>query len=496
MEFVTIVLGFFLLFALIQATFSVLGLGRPKNLPPGPTPFPIIGNLHLLGDHPNQSLAKLAKIHGPIMFLKLGRINTLVISSAAAAKEVLQKQDLAFSSRQILDSLHAHNHAQNSTFSLPVGAQWRTLRRILNNNIFSGDSLDASQHLRNQKVQELVAYCRKASECNETVDIGRAAYRTSLNIASNTIFSKDLTDPFEDSGQEFKELIGNIMMEAVKPNLVDVFPVLKKIDPQRIRSRLSHHLGKVLEIFEELIKERLVMKKRLKQDDDFLDKCLKISQENPDEISRQHITSMFLDLFLAGTDTISSSLEWALTELIRNPCSMAKAKEELETTIGKGKILEEVDLMRLPYLRGIAKETLRIHPPAPFLVPRKLETQVKLYGYTIPKGTQVLVNAWAIGRDPTTWEDSLEFKPERFLTSGIDIQGHDFELIPFGAGRRICPGLPLAIRMIPLMLGSLLNNFDWNLDNGIRPGNMDMTEKFGLTLQKANPLCVVPKPLH
>ncbi|KVE69748.1 cytochrome P450, partial [Cynara cardunculus var. scolymus] len=248
---------------------------RPKNLPPGPTPFPIIGNLHLLGDHPNQSLAKLAKIHGPIMFLKLGRINTLVISSAAAAKEVLQKQDLAFSTRHIPDALHAHDHSINSSAWMPVGAQWRTLRRILNNNIVSGDALNANQHLRNQKVQQLIAYCRKASQCNESVDIGRAAFRTSLNLLSNTVFSKDLIDPFEDSGKEFKEVFGNIMIEAAKPNLVDFFPVFKKMDPQGIRRRMSGHFGKVFEMIEEMMKERLVMK-RWKQEDDVLDRCLKI----------------------------------------------------------------------------------------------------------------------------------------------------------------------------------------------------------------------------
>ncbi|KAI3665730.1 hypothetical protein L6452_44360 [Arctium lappa] len=499
MEFVTILLGFFLLYALIQATFSVFAIGRPKTLPPGPTPFPIIGNLHLLGDQPHQSLANLAKTHGPIMFLKLGHINTLVISSAAAAKQVLRKQDLSFSTtRHIPDALHAHHHSINSSVWMPIGAQWRTLRKILNNNIFSGDSLDANQHLRNKKVEELVAYCQEASRRGEPVDIGRAGFRTSLNLLSNTVFSKDLTDPFEDSGREFKEVFGKIMVEAGKPNLVDFFPVLKKMDPQGIRRRMSDHFGKVLEMFEVLIEERLVMKKRLKKDDDFddvLDRCLRICEEIPDEVNRSHIMSLFLDVFVAGTDTTSNTLEWAMTEVLLKPNIMAKAKEELEAVIGKGKIVEENDLSRLPYLSCIVKETLRLHAPIPFLIPRKVVNEVKLNEYIVPKGTQVLVNAWAIGRDPSIWEDSLEFKPERFQTSRLDVQGQDFELIPFGAGRRICPGLPLAIRMIPMMLGSLLNNFDWSLNTGIKHEELDMAERFGITLQKLNPLCVIPMPL-
>ncbi|XP_024974215.1 7-ethoxycoumarin O-deethylase-like [Cynara cardunculus var. scolymus] len=494
MEFVVIVLGLCLSCALIQATFSVFRVGKPKNLPPGPTPLPIIGSLHLLGDQPHQSLANLAKTHGPIMFLKLGRITTLVISSAAAAKQVLQKQDLAFSNRHIPDALTAHNHSHDSVVWLPVGTRWRTLRKIFNSNIFSTNSLDANQHLRSQKVQELVAYCRRASQCNDPVDIGRAAFRTTLNLLSNTIFSKDLTDPYEDSGKEFRELIGNVMVEAGKPNLVDFFPVLKKIDPQGIRRRMTRHFGKLLQIFEELIQERLALKS-LKHDD-VLDVCLKINRDNPDEIDQTHLKGMFLDLFVAGTDTTSNSLEWAMTEVLRNPHTMTKAKEELEQVIGKGKIIEEADIMRLPYLSCIVKETLRIHPPVPFLIPRKIEHEVELNGYTVPRDTQVLVNVWAIGRDPTLWEDALDFKPERFMTSGCDVRGQHFELLPFGAGRRICPGLPLAVRMLPVMLGSLLNNFDWSLDAGISPKELDMTEKFGIALQKADPLCAVPKLLN
>ena len=183
-----------------------------------------------------------------------------------------------------------------------------------------------------------------------------------------------------------------------------------------------------------------------------------------------------------------------MTEVLRKPYIMTKVKEELENVIGKGKIVEEKDLSELPYLKCIVKETLRIHPPFPLLIPRKVDKQVKLNGHTIPKGTQVLINVWAIGRDPDIWEDSLDFRPERFMNSGIDVQGKYFELIPFGAGRRICSGLPLAMRMIPMMLGSLLNTFDWNLVDESSE-DLDMNERFGISLQKATPLRIVPVPL-
>ncbi|KAL2552082.1 Cytochrome [Forsythia ovata] len=412
------------------------------------------------------------------------------------AKEVLQKQDLAFSSKHVPNAIHAHNHFQYSVVYLPAASKWRSLRKVLNSNIFSGNRLDANQYLRVRKVQELIAYCRKSSQAGETVDVGRAAFRTSLNLLSNTIFSKDLTDPFSDSAKEFKDLVWNIMVEAGKPNLVDFFPVLRKIDPQGIQRRMTIYLEKMISIFDGLINKRLHRRKSLKSgNSDVLDVLLDTSEENPEEIDRVHIKHLCLDLFVAGTDTTSSTLEWAMAETLRNPETMKKAKAELAEVIGKGKVLEEADISRLPYLRCMVKETLRIHPSVPFLIPRRVEQEVEVSGYTVPTNSQVLVNAWAIGRDPTLWEKPLEFKPERFMESEMDVRGRDFELIPFGAGRRICPGLPLAIRMVPVILGSLLNSFDWKLEGGIAPKELDMEEKFGITLQKAHPLRAVPTPL-
>ena len=177
-----------------------------------------------------------------------------------------------------------------------------------------------------------------------------------------------------------------------------------------------------------------------------------------------------------------------MAELLHNPEALLKAKLELEQTVGKCKPIEESDITRLPYLQAVVKETLRLHPAVPLLLPRKATKDVAIAGFTVPKGAQVFVNVWAIGRDESTWDKPHSFMPERFLGLDVDFKGRNFELIPFGAGRRICPGLPLAIRMLHIMLGSLINSFDWKLENE----NMDMEEKFGLTVQKAQPLHVVP----
>lgn len=182
-----------------------------------------------------------------------------------------------------------------------------------------------------------------------------------------------------------------------------------------------------------------------------------------------------------------------MTELLRNPEVILKAKKELEQSIGCSvPVLEESDISKLPYLQAIIKETFRMHPPVPFLLPRKAARDVDIGGYTIPKDAQVFVNVWSIGRDSTLWKNPTMFSPERFLGSNIDVKGQNFELAPFGAGRRICPGLLLANRMLLLMLGSLINSFDWKLADEMKPEDMDMDDKFGITLQKAQPLRVIP----
>ena len=181
-----------------------------------------------------------------------------------------------------------------------------------------------------------------------------------------------------------------------------------------------------------------------------------------------------------------------MTELIRNPRVMKKAKQELSEAIEAGRNIEEKDMSKLPYLRAIMKETMRLHPTAPFLLPHRCEAEAQVCGYTIPKGTQVIVNYWAIAHDEKHWENPKEFEPERFLRAEFDFRGTNFSYIPFGSGRRICPGMSLGIRMMYLILGSLVHRFDWKLPNGMEGKDLDVEDMFGADLQKAKPLMAVP----
>jgi len=188
-------------------------------------------------------------------------------------------------------------------------------------------------------------------------------------------------------------------------------------------------------------------------------------------------------------------VEWAMTELLQNPVSMSKVCDELARVIGSRKNIEESQIGQLPYLQAVVKETFRLHPPVPFLIPRQGEVATKVIDYTIPKGARLLINIWAMGRDANVWPEPDKFMPERFLEKMVDLKGGDFNLIPFGAGRRICPGMPLAIRMVHLVLGSLLNQFKWRLPVEVERNGVDMAEKFGVTLIKAVPLCAIATPI-
>ncbi|XP_050226889.1 geraniol 8-hydroxylase-like [Mercurialis annua] len=492
MEFLTASLLCFFLFLL---TLFVTGTrpDRSRKLPSGPTPLPVIGNLLDLGDKPHKSLAKLAYIHGPIMSLKLGQITTIVISSETFSKEILQTHDVHLADRTIVDAVHACDHHEAGLPWLPIGPLWRKQRKICNSFIFSSQKLDANQNLRSKKIQELIADVQQCCSSGKAINIGEEAFKTTLNALSNTILSLDLTDSSSEKVREFKEVVRCIMDEAGKPNLSDYFPLLKKIDPQGVRRRMTIYFGKILGLIDGLIDERLKLRKNegYVPANDTLDTLLDLNED--DGIDGNCIKHLFLVLFVAGTDTTSSTLEWAMAELLRNPMTLSKAQAELEQTIGRGKLLQESHINDLPYLKAIVKETLRLHPAVPLLLPRKARSDVETTnGFTIPKDAQILVNVWAIGRDPNLWEDSETFRPERFLKSDIDVQGRNFELVPFGAGRRICPGLPLAMRMLYLMLGSLINCFDWKLEDGVELESMDMEDKFGLSLQKAKPLRAIP----
>ncbi|KAL6841158.1 hypothetical protein ACP4OV_029127 [Aristida adscensionis] len=487
-----------LIVSLLAAAY-LLANTRRRGLPPGPRPLPLIGSLHLLGDQPHRSLAGLAKAHGALMSLRLGAVTTVVVSSPAAARLFLHRHDAAFAARSVPDAV-GELHGRSSAVWLPVSPRWRALRKVMAAELFAPHRLDALQGLRRGKVRELAGHVGRLAAAGAAVDVGRVAFATMLNLLSRTIFSRDLTD-LDDQGEskEFQHVVAEIMEDAGSPNLSDFFPALAAADLQGRRRKVARLFARLHCVFDAEVDRRLRDRDAGEpRKDDFLDLLLDAAAgggHGAAELDRDTLRSLFTDLFVAGSDTSSSTLEWAMAELLRSPSSMAKACDELAKVTGSRRNIEESEIGKLPYLQAVIKETFRLHPPAPLLLPRKAETTMEIMGYRIPKGARVLVNVWAMGRDPDVWSEPEKFIPERFLAKTVDFKGGDFELIPFGAGRRMCPGMPLAIRMVHLVLGSLLNQFKWSLPAEVERNGIDMAEKFGVTLIKAQPLLAMATPV-
>ncbi|CAA7050733.1 unnamed protein product [Microthlaspi erraticum] len=470
------------------------------TLPPGPPRLPIIGNIHLVGKNPHHSFADLSKTYGPVMSLKLGCLNSVVITSPEAAREVLRTHDQILSGRYFNEAVRSINHQDFSIVWLhPSSPRWRLLRKLSVTHLFSPQRIEATKSLRMKKVQELINFMSESSEREEAVDISRASFVTTLNIISNLLFSVDLGNYDSKNSSVFQDIVNGVMASAGAPDLANFYPFLRFLDLQGNGKKFKGCSERLFKAFRGFYDARITENSSRTDDKDvtsrdFLDTLIDLNQGDGDgaEFNIIDIEHFLLDLFTAGTDTNSSTVEWALSELLRNPEKLTKVQDEINQVIGQNGVVQESDISRLPYLQAVVKETFRLHPAAPLLLPRKSETDVEILGYLVPKDTQVLVNVWAIGRDPSVWENPTEFEPERFLGIDIDVKGRDYELTPFGAGRRICPGLPLAVKVVPLMLASLLYSFDWKLPDGVVSEDLDMEETFGVTLHKTNPLHAVP----
>ncbi|KAG5244828.1 cytochrome P450 [Salix suchowensis] len=475
------------------------------QLPPGPRPLPVAGNIFQLGWAPHESFTNLARVHGPIMTIWLGSMCNVVVSSSEAAREMFKNHDAVLAGRKIYEAMKGDFGNEGSIITAQYGPHWRMLRRLCTTEFFVTSRLDAMQGARARCVDGMLQYIEYGSaNGTKAIDIGRYIFLMSFNLIGNLMFSKDLLDPKSEKGAEFFRHAGKVMEMAGKPNMADFFPILRWLDPQGIRRKTQFHVAKAFEIAGGFIKERTdqSMQNEISADHDqrkdYLDVLLEFrgdGVEEPTRFSSTTINVIVFEMFTAGTDTTTSTLEWAMAELLRNPKVLKKVQTELRTTIGSGKKLGDKDIENLPYLKAVIRETLRLHPPLPFLVPHMATNHCEMLGYHIPKETTILVNVWAIGRDSKTWDDPLVFKPERFLEPNmVDYRGRHFEFIPFGSGRRMCPAMPLASRVLPLALGSLLLSFDWVLPDGLKPEDMDMTEKMGITLRKSVPLKVIPTP--
>ncbi|KAL3502982.1 hypothetical protein ACH5RR_037431 [Cinchona calisaya] len=455
------------------------------KLPPGPPAWPIIGNtLDLDAQKPHTWLANLAKCYGPLISLRLGPKFLVVASSPATAREILKTHDKDLSGRYKSRLSTAIPDFKSSVIVLSADCneRWRFLRSNAHLELFSARAIESHSKIRAEKAEEMLHFLFEKD--NEVVAIADILYATIVNSLTNTMLSEDIIG-LEENVDDLRKFSRSLIEFAV-PGMADIFSVMEVFDSGTKR-KAKEYKEKSRAVWGNIVRDR---RGRQKDFDatrmDFLDVLIRNSFDDC------QIFNVFSELFVTS-DSISTTLEWAVAELTRNQEAFTKLRDEITKSIEEGTTITENHLTKLPYFQACIKETLRLHPPSPFLVPHCALQSCKVMNYEVPKNSLVVVNIYAIGRDPNTWEDPLSFKPERFLGKNIDLKGTHYELLPFGGGRRICIGIPLALKQIQLLLASLVYAFDWSLPDGMDPTKLDMSDKFSIPLGRAKPLLLILK---
>ncbi|XP_010027781.2 cytochrome P450 71AU50 [Eucalyptus grandis] len=467
-----------------------------KKLPPGPIGYPILGNLPLLGQNPHHDLHKLAQKYGPLMYLRLGFVHTIVVSSPELAEQFLKTHDLVFASRPPHEASKHISYEQRSLAFAPYGPYWRNIRKMCTLELLSNAKINSFKSMRREEVGLLVNFLKDAAHDHTAIDLSSKIFSLSADMSCRMVFGKKYMDKeFDERG--FKAVIQEGMVLGATPNIGDYVPYLARFDLQGLTKRMKA-VSKVFDaFFEKIIDEHMKSMKEEGESKDFVDVMLGFMGLNEGEyhIDRPHIKAIILDMLSGSMDTSATAIDWAMTELVRHPSAMKRVQDELEKAVGMNRAVEESDLEGLHYLDMVIKETMRLHPVAPLLLPHEATEDCTVNGFHIPLKSRVIVNVWSIGRDPKVWttHDPEEFIPERFLGSSMDVKGRDFQLLPFGAGRRGCPGMQLGLTIVRFVLAQLVHCFDWDLPAGISPSELDMTEEFGLTAPRAKHLVVMPR---
>ncbi|XP_059294562.1 cytochrome P450 81Q32-like [Lycium ferocissimum] len=464
--------------SLLFLVFKLLVSSRPKqhNLPPSPAlKLPIIGHLYILKQHMHRTLENLSEKYGPILSLRLGKRLVVVVSSPSMVKECLTKNDIVFANRP---PLMVGGYNCTTIIDSPYGDNWLSLRRICRLEIFSSSCLNKSQTIRQHEVNLLVhKLCQNCHDFGTIVELKSMFSELSFNIimrmvAGNRYFNQDKGN---QKATCLRELIEEFFSKGGASNVDDFLPVPFCWIYKRTKVKQLGH--KMDEFMQGLIDEYRGAEKQ----NTMIDHLLSLQESQPEYYTDEIIKGIIMVILSGGTDTTSVTIEWAMTLLLNHPEVLNKAKTELDNHVGSDHLVDEADLPKLKYLQSIISETFRLCPVAPMLVPHESSDVTKVGGFDIPRGTILLVNAWAIHRDPLVWADPESFKPERF--EGIEVK--PWILLPFGIGRRSCPGAGLAQHVIALALGTLIQCFEWQR---VSQEEINLAEGKGLSMAKAEPL--------
>ncbi|EOA16477.1 hypothetical protein CARUB_v10004631mg [Capsella rubella] len=483
---------FYSIFSLIFLIISLKFLNQKKqNLPPSPPGWlPVIGHLRLLKPPIHRTLRYFSESldrngGGGVMSLRLGSRLVYVVSSyKVAAEECFGKNDVVLANRPHVMIGKYVGYNNTNMIAAPYGDHWRNLRRLCTIEIFSTHRLNCFLYVRTDEVRRLISRLFRSAGTERTVvEMKPMLMDLTFNnimrmMTGKRYYGEETTD--EEEAKRVRKLVGDVSANTSSGNAVDYVPITRLFSSYEKRvKKLGEDTDKFL--------QGLIDDKRGQQETGttMIDHLLVLQKSDTEYYTDQIIKGIILIMVIAGTNTSAVTLEWALANLLNHPEVISKARAEIDKRVGLDRLIEESDLSELPYLKNIVLETLRLHPATPLLVPHMASEDCKVGSYDMPRGTTLLVNAWAIHRDPNTWDDPDSFKPERF-----EKEEEAQKLLAFGLGRRACPGSGLAQRIVGLALGSLIQCFEWD-----RVGNeeVDMKEGVGNTVPKAIPLQAVCK---
>ncbi|CAN1826805.1 Cytochrome P450 84A1 [Linum perenne] len=426
----------------------------------------------------HHGLAKLAKQYGGLFHLRMGNINMVTVSSPEIAKQVLKSQDNIFSNRPTNIAINYLTYDRSDMAFANYGPFWRQMRKISVMKLFSRRRAESWESVRDE-IDSMVQTVA-ANPTGNPINVGELIFTFTMNLTYRAAFgtsnnNKGQMEEFIKILQEFSRLFGAF-------NIADFIPFLGWMDPQGLFPRMVNARSSLDKFIDQIMDDHLLKKKNTStQEDlvpnpDMVDELLAFYQNDngtttsSTKLTKHNIKAIIMDVMFGGTETVASVIEWAMAELLKS----------------------QRDLDKLTFLKCILKETLRLHPPIPLLLHETAE-DTEVSGYFIPKRSRVMVNAYAIARDPNSWVNPNEFYPARFMKEGMpDFKGSNFEFLPFGSGRRSCPGMQLGLYAIELGIAHLLHSFDWELPNGMKPNQVDMSDAFGLTAPRATRLIAVP----
>ncbi|XP_059309759.1 5-OH-xanthotoxin synthase-like [Lycium ferocissimum] len=491
----------FLLFVALPIILILL-LSKAKNigkntLPPGPIGLPFIGNLHQYDTlNPHLYFWKLSQKYGKIFSLKLASTPMIVVSSAKLAKEVLKTQDLVYCSRPFIFGQQKLSYNGRDMIFAPYNDYWREMRKICVLHLFSFKKVQLFSPIREDEVSRMIKKISQQAATSQITNLSNLMISLTSTIICRVAFGVGF-DEEAHKRKRFDYILAETQAMIASFFVSDFFPCLGWIDKLTgLTYRLERNFKDLDEFYEELIEQHHNPSRPKSMEGDIIDLLLQLRKEKsaPIDLTLEDIKGLLMVSFhFFGSDTSAAAIVWAMTALMKNPKSMKKVQEEIRKSIGVKGIVNEDDIQNMSYLKAVIKETFRLYPPVPLLVPRESMKKSTLEGYEIQSGTIIQVNSWAIARDPEVWENSEEFIPERFLNNDIDFKGKDYELIPFGAGRRGCPGITLGVISTELVLSNLLYAFDWELPCGMKKEDIDIDVRPGITMHKKNELYLMPK---